>query len=144
MTWVSAVVSPVVAVVYSAVILSQLDDVTASEIAYQVPLLVAFGASVLLMIGGAIAMAVVTAAQAEITGVGSVDDIDRKDERDADIARRGDQVGLYVASAGAVGTLALTMLQADYVWIASALYLSFVVAAVAGDVVKIRAYRRGW
>ncbi len=36
------------------------------------------------------------------------------------------------------------MLEADYFWIANALYLSFVVAMVVSAVVKIVAYRRGF
>lgn len=144
MTWVSAFVTPLVALAYLTTVLSRLADTSAAEVAYQAPLLVAVGVTVLLMIGGAITIAVATTARAEITGVGSVDDIDRRDERDADINRRGDQVGLYVGSAAAVAALALTMLEADYVWIATALYLGFVVASLANDGVRIAAYRRGF
>jgi hypothetical protein len=43
--------------------------------------------------------------------------------RDKQISRHGDLVGYYVSSAGVVGVLALTMLEYEYFWIASALYL---------------------
>jgi hypothetical protein len=75
---------------------------------------------------------------------GSVDDIDRTDERDVLISRRGDIVGYYVASAGAVIALIITMLEYDYFWIANTLYLSFVVAGLVAGIVKLRAYRRGF
>ena len=72
------------------------------------------------------------------------DEIDRKDERDKTISRRGDLIGYYVASAGMVGVLILTMLEADYFWIANALYLSFVVAMAVSSAVKLVAYHRGF
>lgn len=144
MTWVSVVVGLLVPVVYFATVLPQLGDMAASEIPYQVPLIVAFVATVVLMIVGAIAMAIGTAIGAEITGTGSVDDIDRTDERDVQIGRRGDVVGYYVLSVGAFGVLGLTMLEVDYFWIANALYLSFAAAALVAAAVKLHAYRRGF
>ena len=144
MTWVSVVVGFLVPVTYFAVVLPQLSDTAAADIAYQLPLVISVVASIVLMIAGAIAMAVATAIGAEISGTGSVDDIDRKDERDVQISRRGDVVGYYVASVGAVVALILTMLEYDYFWIANTLYLSFAVAGVVAGIVKLRAYRRGF
>ncbi len=43
-----------------------------------------------------------------------------------------------------VGVLALTMLEYEYFWIASALYLSFVVGTLVASVVKIASYHRGF
>ena len=43
-----------------------------------------------------------------------------------------------------VGVLALTMLEYEYFWIASALYLSFVVGTLVASVVKIVSYHRGF
>lgn len=144
MTWVSVVVGFLVPVTYFAVVLPQLSDTAASEIAYQPPLVISVVASIVLMIVGAIAMAVATAIGAEITGTGSVDDIDRKDERDVQISRRGDVVGYYVAATGVVIALIITMLEYDYFWIANTLYLSLAVAGLVGGIVKLRAYRRGF
>ncbi len=143
MSWVSMVVTVVVAGLYFATVLGQLGEVPAADIAYQRSLLIAIGASIVLMIIGAIAMAIGTAVSAEVTGEGSVDDIDRKDERDVRISRRGDVVAFYATSAGALGALALAMLEYEYFWIANALYLTFVVAALVSDGVKIHAYRWG-
>ena len=53
-------------------------------------------------------------------------------------------MGYYVSSVGAVGVLVLTMLEADYFWIAGALYLSFVAAMIVGSIVKLVAYHRGF
>jgi hypothetical protein len=143
-TWVSVVIGLLVPVVYFATVLPQLADIAAADIAYQKPLIVAVIASIILTILGTIGMAIATAVGVEISGTGSVDDIDRKDERDISISRRGDVVGYYVASTGAVVALILTMLESDYFWIANTLYLSFVVAALVAGIVKLRAYRRGF
>jgi MFS family permease len=144
MTWVSVVVTALVAVVYFAVVLGRLQDTSAADIAYQWPMIVAFIASIVLNIIGAIVMAVGTSISAELRGRRASDDVDRTDERDKTIGRRGDLIGYYIASAGMIGVLALTMLQYDYFWIANALYLSFVVAMLVSSVVKLVSYHRGF
>jgi hypothetical protein len=99
---------------------------------------------VVLTVIGAIVMSIGTSVTATIHGRKPEDEIDRKDERDKIISRHGDLVGYYVASAGMIGVLVLTMLEADYFWIAGALYLSFVVAMVVSSLVKLVAYHRGF
>jgi hypothetical protein len=144
MTWVSFVVTALVAVVYFAIVLGRLQGSSAADIAYQWPMIIAFIASVVLNIVGAIVMAIGTGISAELRGRRAEDEIDRKDERDKTISRRGDLIGYYVASAGMLGVLALTMLEYAYFWIANALYLSFVVAMLVSSVVKIVSYHRGF
>jgi len=144
MTWVSGLAMIVVAIVYFAIMAGRLQSASAADIAYQVPLIVAMVASVVLIVIGAIIMAVGTSVSATIRGRKPEDEIERKDERDKTIRRHGDLVGYYVASAGMVGVLILTMLEADYFWIANALYLSFVVAMAVSTVVKLVAYHRGF
>lgn len=144
LTWVSLVVAVVVPVAYFAIMLGRLGETSAAEISYQRPLLVAIGASVVLTIVGSIAMGIGTGISAEIRGRSASGEIERKDERDKQIGRRGDLVGFYVSSGGMVGVLALTMLEHEYFWIASALYLSFAVGTLVSSVVKLVAYRRGF
>ncbi len=147
-TWVSMIAAVVVAGVYFAVTLGQLGRVPVAGIAYQVPMLVAIGVYILLTIVGAIMMGIGTGISRgisiELTGEGSMDDIGRSDERDADIRRRGRLAGSWAAAAGAVVALALTMLQSDYFWIANALYLGFVASSVTAAMVSLVAYRRGF
>ena len=126
------------------IVLGRLQNTSAADVAYQWPMIIAFIASVVLNIVGSIVMAIGTGISAEIRGRRAADDIDRKDERDKTINRHGDLVGYYVASAGMVGVLALTMLRYEYFWIANTLYLSFVVATVVSSVVKLVAYHRGF
>jgi hypothetical protein len=143
-TWVSAVVTIVVPVVYFVIMLGRLGETSAADIAYQKPLLVAIGASIVLTIVGSVLAGIGSGISAELHGRSASDDIDRKDERDKTISRHGDLIGYYVASAGMVGVLALTMLEYEYFWIANSLYLSFVVATLVGSVVKLVAYHRGF
>jgi hypothetical protein len=142
--WVSLVVGVIVPATYLWVVLEDLRATSAADIAYQQPLLVAVGASIVLIILGAIATAIATAVESEVTGSGSIDEIDRTDERDVSIRRRGDLMGFYAGSVGFVAALGLTMLEAEYVWIATALYLAFVVASVVSSAVTIVGYRRGY
>ena len=144
LTWVSLVVFAVVPVVYFATMLGRLSDVSAADISYQWPLLIAIGTSIVLTIVGSILAGIGTGISAELRGRSASDEIDRKDERDKQISRHGDLIGLYVSSVGMVGVLALTMLEYDYFWIASALYLSFVVGTLVSSVVKIASYHRGF
>jgi hypothetical protein len=142
-TWVTVVVGFLVPLAYFAAVLPQLGDSPAADIAYQRTLVVAVAVSIVLTIVGTIAMAIASAIGAEIREPGSADDIGRTDERDTLISRRGDVVGYYVASTGAVIALIVTMLEYDHFWIANTLYLAFVVAGLASGITKLWAYRRG-
>jgi hypothetical protein len=144
LTWVSVVVSVLVSAWYASVVLPQIGSGQVNAIAYQVPMLIAMGAMIVMTIVGTILMSIGTAVTAEITGSGSADDIDRKDERDVSIARRGDLIGYYVSSVGVLGALALTMLRSDHFWIANTILLTFVVASLVSSAVKIVIYRRGF
>jgi hypothetical protein len=142
--WVSGFVSVLVGAVYASVVLPQMSSGLVGGIPFQVPMLIAIGAMIVVTIVGTVLMSIGTAVAAEITGSGSVDDIDRKDERDVDINRRGELIGYYVSSVGVLAALALTMLKADYFWIANAIFLAFLVASVVSSAAKIVLYRRGF
>lgn len=142
-TWVNLVVVVVVPVAYFVTVLGRLGDVSAADISYQWPLLIAIGASVVLTIVGSILAGIGSGISAELRGRSASGDLGT-DERDKQISRRGDRIGFSVSSVGMVGVLALTMLEYEYFWIASALYLSFVIGTLVASVVKLVAYRRGF
>lgn len=118
-----------VPIVYAAVMLGRLDGTPADQIDFQVPLLLAVSASIVLN---------VFLAPAPRRGR------DRRDERDTAIDRRGAAAAYRTLVFSAVLALAVTMAEAAPFWIANALYLAFVLSAVAESIVKIVAYRRGW
>jgi hypothetical protein len=144
MTWVSGAVSVVVGAVYFGVVGARLDGGPVGEIDYKWWMIGAIGATIAASIVGAIVMAIATAIRAEITGEGSVDDIDREDERDKNIDRRGELFGYYVSSIGVLAALVLAWLRQDQFWIANALYLFCLVGAVVAAAAKIVLYRRGF
>ena len=142
-TWVGLVVAVIVPMAYFAIMLGRLGDVSAADISYQWPLLIAIGVSIVLTIVGSIMAGIGSGISAELHGRSASGDLGT-DERDKQISRHGDRIGFSVSSVGMVGVLALTMLEYEYFWIASALYLSFVVGTLVSSVVKIVAYRRGF
>ena len=144
MAWVCALVTVVVGAVYFAVVGARLDGGPVSEIDYQWSMIIAVGVTIVANIIGTIVMAIATAIRAEITGEGSAKDIDREDERDDGIDRRGELVGYYVSSVGVLAALVLAMLRQDQFWIANALYLFLLIGSVVSSVAKIVLYRRGF
>ena len=118
-TWVIGVVTLIVVGWYVSVVAGPIGEVPVEEIAYRRPLLIAFGAMIVLTILGTIATAIATAIggaiggaiRAEVAGRDPVDvavaDIDRTDERDAIIDARGDRAAYVVSSVLMVGALAL-------------------------------------
>ncbi len=143
-TWVSGVVTLIVVAWYARVVGGLFGQVAVEEIAYQRPLLFAVGAMIVLTIVGTIGMSIATAIGLEISGRGSAQDIDRRDERDASIDARGDRAAFYVSSVLMVGVLALAMLEVAHFWIANGLFAAFVAGGLMSSGVKLAAYRRGF
>ena len=105
-TWVGLVVMGVVPVAYFAIMLGRLGDVSAADISYQWPLLIAIGVSIVLTIVGSIMAGIGSGISAELHGRSAAGDLGT-DERDKQISRRGDRIGFSVSSVGMVGVLAL-------------------------------------
>lgn len=143
-TWVNVVVTLLVATAYYRHIAPQLGEVAATEVAYVGPVVWATLAMIVLNIVGAIGVAVASAIAVEVTGEGSLDELDREDERDSSISRRGDLVGYYLTSVLMIGVFVLTVLELPHFWIANALFTSFVIAGLTTAGVKLVTYRRGF
>lgn len=131
-TWQYLLISIAGYVVYLALVLPHLASTPVGELEYVSPMLWS--------IVGAIVVAIVLRIVVEIVWPS---DEHRGDQRDRDIARAGDRVGYAFLVAGAIGALLLAWLEVDWFWIANAIYLGFVVMAVASASVKLVAYRRG-
>ena len=122
-----------VALVYFAIVLSQVPGTDVATIGYVWPMLTAIGVG----IGAGIVLSIVAA-------ILSPREAGKTDVRDKEINRRGEYVGFYVMSIAAIVPLGLAMAEVEQFWIANALYLAFVLAALASAIVKIVAYRRGF
>ena len=132
-SWIYVVVGVLVPLVYFATVLSKVPGTDVATIGYVWPMLTAIGVG----IGASIVLSVMTA-------IISPREAGKTDVRDKEINRRGEYVGFYVMSVAAIVPLGLAMAKAEHFWIANALYLAFVLAALASAVVKIVAYRRGF
>lgn len=132
-SWIYVAVGAGVAAVYFVTVLSKVPGADVARIAYVRPMLISIGAGIGLSIVAGIAAAIASPREAG-----------RADERDRQIHRLGEYVGFYVMSIAALVPLALAMAEAAHFWIANALYLAFVLAALASSIVKIVLYRRGF
>ena len=132
-SWIYVVVGVLVPLVYFATVLSKVPGTDVATIGYVWPMLTAIGVG----IGANIVLSIMAA-------IISPREAGKTDVRDKEINRRGEYVGFYVMSVAAIVPLGLAMAKAEHFWIANALYLAFVLAALASAVVKIVAYRRGF
>jgi len=130
--WVYLVVTLGAYGTYLAIVLGQLATVPVADITYVPALLWTIGASIV----GAIVLRILV----EILGPS---DGYKADARDRDVKRAGDRLGFWPVIAGAVGALVLALLQAEYFWIANAIYLGFAASAVLSSIITIVLYRRG-
>jgi hypothetical protein len=117
---------------YFTLVLRELADTLAGEIAYQglmIPVIV------LLVVLAAVAHAVIA--------MGAPADADVRDERDRTIGLRGQEVAGYVLAVGTVAGLGLAVVDADAFWIAQVLLAGLVLAEIAEGVTRLLLYRRG-
>lgn len=140
--WVYGVVVLVTSGAYFAYIATQLSRHPVDEIAWEVPLLITIGASIVGVIILTIASAIGGAVWSGIRGRFEEPDF-TKDERDLAIKRLADRRNYALISAGLFGTLVLAMLDADTFWIGNWVFLAGTVGAIVEVTTKIRAYRRG-
>jgi hypothetical protein len=126
---------------YVIITLGQLAQTAPADIDYAPTILWAIGVGIVLAIVGRIGVEIVGRMGA---GMAGHQEPLEADVRDRDIGRFGEYVAGTVLGIGMVVPFVLTLAEIDYFWIANAMYLAFVVAAVVGAVVKLVAYRRGF
>jgi hypothetical protein len=132
-TWVYLVACTVAYAVYAAIVGARLAGTPAADVSYVAVLLWTTGASILASIAGR-----------TLVETARPSDSRRADVRDKEIDRLGQHASRWFVVAGAGAALIMAMARWDYFWIANVLYLGFVLWAVAGSVLKLGAYRRGW
>jgi hypothetical protein len=126
---------------YLLVTLGQLGQTAPADIDYIPTMLWAIGIGIALAIIGRIVVEIVGGIAGGIAGR---EEVHEADVRDRDIGRLGEYFAGTVLGVGMVVPFVLTLAEFDYFWIANAMYLVFVVAAVVGTVIKLVAYRRGF
>jgi hypothetical protein len=131
-SWVYGAVALVVFGVYFATIASQARTMAVGEIAFQQPMLIAIGFTIVASIVGSILVA-----------ISRPNESDKSDARDKEINRFGEYVGGTVLGVAMVLPLGLAMADADHFWIANAICAALVLSTLVSTVVKLVAYRRG-
>lgn len=132
-TWFYAIASPIIYLVYLGVIIYRAQGVPIAEVAYVGPMLWALG----LVIGTAILSRIALAI------IWQKDERHSPDERDRQVNRFGDKVGLTIGSLASLAGLILALVEADYFWIANVIFLGCTLAGFTGSLAKIYAYRQG-
>jgi hypothetical protein len=128
--WTYAVVIPAGTLAYLAVVVPRVLTQPVAEVAWAGPMLWAMGLTIAASILGAIVFAVVVR-----------DHDSRLDVRDTQIGRVGDRVALGCTTAGAVVALPLAMLEVDWFWIGSTLFVLAATGSTWGAIAQLRAYR---
>lgn len=145
-TWATGIVTMGALAAYLVVVMNRAGGGSPAEVRYVPIMLWTFGISIVASIAAAVVAAIAHAVAEAVRTRGEVNEAElgRTDERDREIGRRGEMAGYYVLAIGAVGSLALTMLESDHFWIANAIYVSFFAASLVSTAVKLVAYRRGF
>jgi hypothetical protein len=76
-------------------------------------------------------------------GMRDPDGVGASDVRDRDIARMGSRVGQAFLVIAGLAVIALCAFEADWFWIANAMFFGFALSAFVGGVASVIAYRRG-
>ena len=118
---------------YVVVLLATAGRRPLTEVDYQPILLWTIGAAIAAAIIGRIAIEIIWRS-----------DSLSEDVRDRDIGRHGEYWAGLVLGIGMAVPFVLALIEADWFWIANAMYLAFTLGAVVGAVTKLVAYRRGF
>ncbi|KQX06581.1 MULTISPECIES: hypothetical protein [unclassified Leifsonia] len=130
--WVYLVVTTGAYLVYVWIILGEAGATPLADVAYVLPLLISLGISIGAAIVGRIVVEILSPSDDYTT-----------DARDRQINRFGEACASWFVIGGSVVALALALVEQPWFWIANAIYLGFVLAAVVGSIIKLVAYRRG-
>ncbi len=131
--WAFLVLVIVTTAVYALVVAPQLASRGAAGVEWQIPLLWAVGVTIV----GTIVLSIVIAIGSAIV---TRREPESADVRDKQIERHGDRIARAIMAFGSAPVLVLVMLEVDWFWIGSALYLVGAVGSVAGAIASIRAY----
>jgi MFS family permease len=78
-----------------------------------------------------------------LAGMRDPEGVGKSDQRDRDIARMGNRVGIAFLVIAGLGVIALCAFEADWFWIANTMYFGFAISTIVGSIASVIAYRRG-
>jgi hypothetical protein len=127
--WVTLIVAVPTLLVYVAVVVPQVASKPIAEGFWVQPMIFAIVGFVVANVLGNIVAAASNSREA-----------DKNDERDREIDHVGERVGNWLIIAGSIAALVLAMTRADHFWIANAIFVGGIAAALLSSVTKIAAY----
>jgi len=134
--WAGLVLSVIAVSVYVVLVLVQADGGPLDEVDWVPLMLWTIG-------GGIIATIIVTIGWGLLVGLRDPDGVGRSDQRDRDIARMSSRVGQAFLVVAGLGVIVLCAIEADWFWIANAMFFGFALSAIVGGIASVIAYRRG-
>jgi hypothetical protein len=141
--WVQLIVTMATTLGYFVVVIPQLLDGGVESVDWVVPMLVAMAVTIVGTILGSILMGVGGAFSAYRRGLDPNVELG-SDLRDRDITRFATRRSIGFLYAGLLLALVLSMLDADTLWIGTAVFLMGALGAIAEAIVRVAAYRRGF
>ena len=127
--WVVLIVAVPTLLVYVALVVPQVLSKPIADVSWVQPMTFTIAAFIVANILGNVVAAATNPREA-----------DKKDQRDAEIDHFGERVGNWLIIAGSIAALVLAMAMADHFWIANAIFLGGMAAALVSSVTKIAAY----
>ncbi|WP_194396664.1 hypothetical protein [Microbacterium atlanticum] len=134
--WSSLIVSVIGVVVYVALVLQQSGGGPLSDVDWVPLMLWTIGLSILAAILVSIVWGI-------LAGMRDPEGVGKSDQRDRDIAAMATNVGQAFLVIAGLGVILLCAFEADWFWIANAMFFGFALSSIAGGVASVVAYRRG-
>lgn len=134
--WAGLVLTVVAMTVYVVVVLQRAGSGPVTDVVWWPIMLWTIG-------GGILATIVVSIVWGILAGMRDREGVGKSDVRDRDIARMGSRVGQSFLVLAGLGVIVLCALEADWFWIAHAMFFGFALSAFVGGVASVIAYRRG-
>ena len=127
--WVAIIVSVPTLIIYAILVVPQVLSKPIAEVSWVQPMIFTIVGFVVANILGNVVAAATNPREA-----------DKNDQRDREIDHFGERVGNWLMIAGSIIALVLAMTTADRFWIANAIFLGGMAAALVSSVTKITAY----
>lgn len=134
--WAGLVLSVIAVSVYVVLVLVQADGGPLDEVDWVPLMLWTIG-------GGIVATIIATIGWGMVAGLRDPDGVGKSDQRDRDIARMSSRVGQAFLVIAGLGVIVLCAIEADWFWIANAMFFGFALSAIVGGIASVIAYRRG-
>lgn len=134
--WAGLVLGVIAVSVYVVLVLVQADGGPLDEVDWVPLMLWTIG-------GGIVATIIATIGWGLLAGLRDPDGVGRSDQRDRDIARMSSRVGQAFLVIAGLGVIVLCAIEADWFWIANAMFFGFALSAIVGGIASVIAYRRG-